>query len=153
MRQLAWALNIAFLLSASPGMGESPTPERGQRDSLLHIADVFDRAQITKNRAALEQMVADDLVFIEATGKRTGKKNFIDGWTAPGDRYDPVVLVDRVVIPLDNDAFMVTAETTLTGMSDGKSFSSAFRFTDTFKRVKGEWRVVHIQVTRLPRRD
>mgnify|MGYP003949859489 CR=1 FL=1 len=98
-------------------------------------------------------MVADDLVFIEVTGKRTGKKSFIDGWTAPGDRYDPVVLVDRIVIPLDHDAFMVSAETTLTGMSDGKSFSSVFRFTDTFKRVKGEWRVVHIQVTRLPRRD
>jgi hypothetical protein len=34
---------------------------------------------------------------------------------------------------------MVTARTVLTGTSDGKRFTSAFRFTDTFRRNRGRW--------------
>jgi len=100
--------------------------------------------------AALGEMVADDLVFIEASGKRSGKPAFIAGWTAAGDRFDPVTLVDRRLVPLGREAFLVTAETMLTGVSDGKRFASAFRFTDIFRWIDGRWQAVHIQVTRLP---
>lgn len=121
----------------------------GSRDGdLLTIADAFDKAQITRDRAALERMVDDGLVFIQSNGERAGKKAFIDGWTTPGDSYDPVKLVDRVIVRLGPDAFMVSAATTLSGTSGGKRFSSSFRFTDTFRRIGGEWRAVHIQVTR-----
>lgn len=113
------------------------------------FADAFDRAQITKDRAALERMVADDLVFVDGTGKRQGRTEFIDGWTAPGDRYDPVTLTDRVIRPLGRDAVVVSAETVLSGTSDGKRFASRFRFADTFVRVEGQWRATYIQVTRI----
>ena len=122
-------------------------------ESLRQVADAFDRAQLSKDAAALERMVADDLVFIDGSGKRLDKKAFIQGWTAPGDTFDPVVLVDRRLVPLGPDAFLVSAETTLSGTSGGKRFASAFRFTDTFQRVDGRWRAVHIQVTRLPAKD
>ena len=115
---------------------------------LLAIADAFDRAQLTKDRAALERMVDDGLVFIDASGELAGKVAFINGWMSPGDSYDPVKLTDRVLVRLGPDAFMVSAATTLSGTSGGKRFSSSFRFTDTFRRVGGEWRAVHIQVTR-----
>jgi hypothetical protein len=94
-------------------------------------------------------MVADDLIFIEASGKRSDKRTFIAGWTAPGDRFDPVTLLDRHLVPLGPEAFLVTAQTTLTGASDGQRFASAFRFTDTFRWIHGRWQAVHIQVTRL----
>lgn len=122
-------------------------PARTDTD-LLAFADIFDRAQLTQDRATLERMVDDGLIFIQSDGTRAGKKAFIDGWTTPGDSYDPVTLVDRVVVRLGPDAFMVSAATTLSGTSGGKRFSSSFRFTDTFRRVGGEWRAVHIQVTR-----
>ena len=97
-------------------------------------------------------MVADDLVFITSSGSRQGKKEFIAGWTGPGEKYDPITLVDRIVVPLGEDAGMVTTETVLGGTSDGKRFASRIRFTDTFRRIGGQWRAVHIQVTRIPHR-
>jgi ketosteroid isomerase-like protein len=130
---------IALLLLAA-----SPDP------SLVAFADAFDQAQLHQDRAALEAMVADDLVFIDGSGKRQGKKEFIDGWTAPGDLYDPIVLVDRTVTMLGADAGVVGAETTLTGVSGGDRFASRFRFADTFRRIGGKWQVAHIQVTRVP---
>ena len=105
------------------------------------------RAQLTQDAAGLNEMIADELVFIDGSGKRRGKKDFIAGWTAQGDRFDPVVLIDRKVIPLGSDAAIVSAETTLAGTSGGQRFASRIRFADTFRRVGGKWRAVHIQVT------
>jgi len=134
------SLLIAATLAAAPA---------GHAE-LLRVADAFDRAQLTKDRPAMERMVDDQLVFIEGSGKRTGKREFIEGWMGPDDHYDPVVLIDRTLIPLGRDAFVVSAETTLSGTSGGKRFASRFRFSDTFHRTGGRWRAVHIQVTRLP---
>jgi ketosteroid isomerase-like protein len=117
--------------------------------SILAAADAFDRAQLTKDGAAIGRMVLDDFVFIDGSGKRLGKKEFIDGWTAPGDRYDPITLIDRTVTPLGREAAVVGAEVNLCGTSDGARFCSRIRFADTFVRVDGDWRVAHVQVTRI----
>lgn len=118
--------------------------------SLVEFADRFDQAQLRKDGRLLETMVADDLVFITGSGERKDKKDFIAGWTDPADSYDPIVLKDRVVQQLGPDVGIVSAETILSGTSGGKKFASRFRFTDTFWRVGGNWRAVHIQVTRIP---
>ena len=151
---IAGALSSCAPSRRAPSADRTPVASDASDVSLLvtdvaRFADAFDRAQITKDRAALERMVADDLVFVDGTGKRQGRREFIDGWTAPGDRYDPVTLTDRVILPLGRDAVVVSAETVLTGTSDGKRFASRFRFADTFVRVRGEWRATHIQVTRI----
>jgi ketosteroid isomerase-like protein len=145
---IAGALSSCAPSGHAPPASEQPAAADVLADA-ARFADAFDRAQLTKDRAALERMVADDLVFVDGTGRRQGKTAFIDGWTAPGDRYDPVVLTDRVVLPLGRDAVVVGAETVLSGTSDGRRFASRFRFADTFVRVRGEWRATHIQVTRV----
>jgi ketosteroid isomerase-like protein len=131
-------LLIALLAAASP-----------PQNSILAAADAFDRAQLTKDRAAMDRFLLDDLVFIESSGKRVGKKEFIAGWTAPGDTFDPIVLIDRKVTPLGRDAAVVGAEVNLCGTSDGARFCSHIRYADTFVRVGGRWRVAHVQVTRI----
>jgi ketosteroid isomerase-like protein len=130
----------------------APAAQTATPQQLIAAADAFDQAQLGKDAAALDKMVADDLIFIEASGKRSDKRSFIAGWTAAGDRFDPVTLIDRRIVPLGREAFLVTAQTTLTGSSDGKRFASAFRFTDIFRWINGRWQAVHIQVTRLPAR-
>jgi ketosteroid isomerase-like protein len=118
--------------------------------SLTEFADRFDRAQLEQDRPALERMVDDELVFITSAGERQGKEEFIAGWTTPGDTFEPITLVDRVVTPLGRDAGVVSAETTLRGISGGEPFVSKFRFSDTFVREGDGWRAIHIQVSRIP---
>src|SRR3546814_12579618 len=71
---------------------------------LTAFADAFDAAQIAQDRAALDRMVADDLGFIDGSGKRYGNAFFIDGWTGPDDDYAPVTLMDRDDLPLSKEA-------------------------------------------------
>lgn len=129
---------LLMLAAAAPTMAE-----------MTATADAFDAAQLHKDAAAMERMIDPDLVFIEGSGKRLSKADFIAGWTGAGDRYDPIVLIDRTLTPLGRDAFVVSAETTLAGISGGEKFSSHIRFSDTFRRTASGWRATHIQVTRI----
>lgn len=117
--------------------------------SIVEAADRFDRIQLAQDEAAMDKMILDDFIFIDGSGQRQGKKEFIAGWMAPGDKYDPITLIDRTVTPLGRDAAVVGAETSLCGTSDEVRFCRRMRFADTFVRVDGEWRVAHVQVTRI----
>lgn len=150
MRSLFALAVSACLASCAVAPAGAPSADASVQASLSEFAHAFDRAQLAKDREALERMVSDHLVFIDGAGRRRGKKEFIDGWTGPGDSYDPVTLVDRVVVPIGPGAGVVSAETVLSGTSGGRRFSSRFRFSDTFQRVGGQWSAVHIQVTRIP---
>lgn len=134
----------ALTLAASP-LAANPANDA----SILQAADAFDRAQLAQDRAAMEWMILDDLVFIDGSGKRLGKKELIDGWMGPNDKYDPALPTDRIVTALSTDAAVVNAEVNICGTSDGARFCSRIRFADTFVKVGGKWRVAHIQVTRI----
>ena len=132
-------LLLSLLLSAA-----SPA-----QSDILAAADAFDRIQLAQDEMAMERMILDSFVFIDGSGKRQGKHAFIAGWLNPGDKYDPITLIDRTVTPLGRDAAVVSAETSLCGTSDGARFCRRMRFSDTFVRVGGEWRVAYVQVTRI----
>ena len=117
--------------------------------ALTAFADAFDAAQIAMDGAALDRMVADDLVFIDGSGQRLGKADFIAGWTGAGDSYDPVTLRDRIVLPLGTDAGLASAETILSGRSAGQPFRVRIRFTDIFRRTGDGWQATYIHVTRM----
>lgn len=139
-----------FLALAAPlAIAAAEAPQAAPAD-LTAFADAFDAAQIAKDGAALERMVADDLVFIDGDGARHGKREFIAGWTGPDEQYDPVTLSDRVVVPLGRDAGLASADAILSGRSAGQPFRTRIRFTDVFRRGAHGWQAVHIQVTRLP---
>lgn len=133
-------MTIALLIALLSSAAADPGP-------VLAAADAFDRAQIAKDRAALDRMVLDELVLVDGSGKRLGKKQFIDGWTAAADKFDPITLIDRTVTPLGRYAAVVGAEVNLCGTSAGTRFCSRIRFADTFVLVDGVWKVAHIQVT------
>jgi ketosteroid isomerase-like protein len=142
------AIALACMAPLTLAASEAPAERIGE---LTAFADAFDAAQIAKDGAALQRMIADDLVFIDGNGKRSGKADFIAGWTVAGDEYDPITLHDRIVMPLGDGAGLASAETILSGRSAGKPFRVRIRFTDIFRRGEGgDWRAAYIHVTRMP---
>lgn len=137
---------LAFGMAAPVVAADAPERDAA---SLFAFADAFDAAQIAQDRAALEKMVADDLVFIDGSGHRFGKAAFIAGWTGADDDYDPVALTDRVILPLGRDAGLASAEAILSGRSAGKPFRVRIRFTDIFRRHGDGWQASYIHVTRM----
>lgn len=149
MREMIAAV-LAFGVTAPAVAADAPASEIAE---LRAFADAFDAAQIAQDRPALDRMVADDLVFIDGSGKRYGKAFFIDGWTGADDDYDPVTLTDRVILPLGKDVGLASAETILSGRSAGTPFRVRIRFTDIFRRHGDSWQATYIHVTRMALED
>lgn len=119
-------------------------------ETLRQIADRFDQTQIGQDRAGMEAMTAPDLVFVGSNGVRQTREQFIAGWLEPGTRYEPITITDRYFLPLGPDSGVVGGDTVVRGTANGQLFAVRIRFADTFRRINGEWRAVHIQATRVP---
>jgi len=143
----AWIAALAALLGvAAPAAAMlPPSPE-----ALRELGDRFDRAQLEQDREALEAMVAEDLVFVDSDGVRQGRAEFIAGWMDDGVDFEPVTVTDRYFLALGPDAAIVGGEAVLRGTAGGRPFASRIRFADTFRRIDGRWRAIHIQATRVP---
>lgn len=129
------------------------TPVAAQEVSVAELRDVadrFDHAQIGQDRQTLEEMTADDLLFVGSDGRRQSRREFIDGWLDPATRYEPITVNDRYFLPLGADSGVVGGEVVLRGTAGGSPFAVRIRFSDTFRRMNGRWRAVHIQATRVP---
>lgn len=142
---------VAGCDTATPPKAEAPVSVADVSvQTLREVGDAFDRAQIAKDGAALQTLVADDLIFIDGDGARSGKKAFIDGWIDPAVTFEPIDIQDRQFVPLGPDAGIVGGEVVLRGSAGGSAFASHIRFSDTFRRKDGTWQATHIQVTRVP---
>lgn len=135
----------ALLLIAAPALAEDVSPA-----TLREVADRFDRAQIAQDRATMEAMTADDLVFVGSNGVRQTRAEFIAGWMDPDTHYEPIDIQDRYFLPLGADTGVVGGDVVVRGTSGGTPFAVRIRFADTFRRIGGAWRAVHIQATRVP---
>ena len=119
-------------------------------ETLREVADRFDRAQIGQDRATLERMTAPDFILIGTSGARQSRQQFIDDYFEPGLRFEIALPDDRYFIPLGPDAGIVGGDVAMRGTSNGTPFASRIRFSDTFRRINGEWVAVHVQATRVP---
>ena len=141
------AIGSTMLMGCSAGSSE---PGDASRETLRAVGDRFDKAQIEQNGEALERLIADDFVFVGSGGVREGKKEFIAGFVDPNLSFDPIAIKDPIIVPLGPDAGIVGGDVVLSGTAGGEPFASRIRFADTFRRIDGEWKAVHVQATKVP---
>jgi ketosteroid isomerase-like protein len=137
------ALIVAMLWAGAAGIGTAQTDVKA-------AAAAFDQAQQTGDRATLDRMLANDLIFIRMSGVLVGKKEFIDTFTTTTVKLEPFEITNRTFVALGADAAIVGGEARMRGSRDGQPFAQHFRYSDTFLRKNGEWKVVHVQVTPVP---
>jgi hypothetical protein len=130
-------------------LGAFAPPADVDQATLRNVADRFDQAQLTQDRAALERLISDDLILIGSDGTRQNKRQFIEGFVAPGLHFEMATPTDRYFIPLGPDAGIAGGDVILRGTSGTTPFATRLRFSDTFRRVHGQWLAVHVEATRV----
>jgi ketosteroid isomerase-like protein len=127
------------------------TPSTG-RDSAAQLltaqADAWDKAIVAKDAAAVAANVAPDFAQIESGGAVIGRDEFIKDLLDPTLRIDPYKVEDFGV-RIYGDTALLTGRIRMTGSSEGKPFSSHFRYIDVYVKRDGVWKVVSIQITRM----
>ena len=143
-RQMRRAFAFAALIATAAG---AQTPDNAEVRAAAHA---FDMAQQTGDKATLERMIAPDFLFVRGSGRVGGKRDFIDGFTGPGQKLEPFRIEDPLLIRVSAEVAIVGGEAWVKGTDNGKPFAEHFRYADTFAKRGGAWVVVYTQVTGLP---
>jgi ketosteroid isomerase-like protein len=146
---LAWALTGALIpVLAGPGVAHA-APPAGLVARLKAQAEAWDRAIVAKDRAAIVANMAGDFRQIDGQGQVETRDSFVDDLMSPALVIDPYAVEDFDV-RVYGDTALLSGRTRMTGRYDGKPFSSHYRYIDVYVKRRGVWKIVSVQITRLP---
>jgi ketosteroid isomerase-like protein len=118
-------------------------------ERLTAQAERWDRAIVAKDRAAIEANMADDFRQIDGYGNVEDRKAFVEGVVSPDLQIDPYTVED-LDVRLYGDVALLSGRTRMTGKYRGQPFTSHYRYIDVYVRRGGEWKVVSVQISRIP---
>jgi ketosteroid isomerase-like protein len=138
----------AVLAVMQPALG-ADTGRDADIATLKRISDAWDAAIVRKDETAIAGNMAEDFRQIDGHGNIETKKSFLAGLIDPKLGIDPYTVEDFEV-RLYGDTALLSGRTHMTGKYDGKPFESDYRYIDIYVRRDGAWKIVSVQITRIP---
>ena len=113
---------------------------------ILALETAWNHAEESKDAAALDQLLASTLVYIDYDGSIMNKKQFLD--TIKAESLHPAQIInDEMSAHMYGDAAVVTGIYREKGTDRGKPYQRRGRFTDTWVKQSGTWQCVASQST------
>jgi ketosteroid isomerase-like protein len=106
-------------------------------------------ASVAKDYDALNDLIADDLIYTHSSARIDTKQSLIDAMRSGSTVYTAMTPVDVVAQDL-GDAVVLTGVCAISVLSGGKPNSFRVRFIDVYAQRDGGWRMVTWQSTKLP---
>ena len=101
----------------------------------------------------IEKIVADDFVGTSSSGKTGNKTTLLAEAKRDTNTYASAVSSEMTVHTFGPNVAVVTGIAKESGKTKaGKTFSNAYRFTDTWVERDGEWRCVAAHAMALPKK-
>jgi ketosteroid isomerase-like protein len=101
-------------------------------------------AMMTSDVDVLDALLADDLTFVDATGKLWSKADDLNGHRYGLQRIDSLAIDEQNVRVYGTFAITVT-RVSISGTFAGTPFAGSLRYTRTWGDVNGAWKVVAAQ--------
>ena len=98
--------------------------------------------------AALETLLADDLVYIHTTGRMESKRQFLDSLRSGALRYRSIE-PSETVIRTAGDAAIVTGRAKMAVTINGADRNFEIRYTAVYRSTGGRWQLVSWQSTQI----
>jgi ketosteroid isomerase-like protein len=124
----------------------NPSTEEGR---LRALESAWNHAEQSKDAAALNQLLADSLVYVDYDGTLLNKKEFLES-TLHNSIEQEQINNDGMTVYVYGNAAVVTGVYRDKGIEKGKAFSRRGRFMDTWIKQNGTWQCVASQSTLIP---
>lgn len=102
----------------------------------------------SKDIAALEKLIADDLIYVHSSARLDTKATLIGAMTSGTTVYSSVEPSNVVAQDLGS-AVVLTGEASIKVTSNGKAMEFRVRFADVWANRNGSWRMVTWQSTKI----
>ncbi len=117
-------------------------------DKIIELDKQRMTAMATKDIAALEKIIGDDLIYTHSSARLDSKASLIGNMQSGTTVYTEVTPSD-VVAQDCGDTVILTGKARIGVMSGGKPNAFTVRFTDVYANRGGAWQMVTWQSTRL----
>jgi ketosteroid isomerase-like protein len=145
MRALVAAGFLCLAASLVVFAQENPksSDEQGR---VLALEMAWNHAEQSKDAAALDQLLAGTLVYVDYDGSLMNKREFLESIKAE-PLHPAQIINDEVTAHLYGEAAVVTGIYREKGTNKGKPYQRRGRFTDTWVKQNGTWQCVASQST------
>jgi ketosteroid isomerase-like protein len=134
------------LMAGLLGLGQEKPRLTDDEGRILALETAWNHAEQNKDVAALDQLMASTLVYIDYDGSLQTKAQYLA--EAKSETLHPEQITnDEMTAHMYGDAAVVTGIYREKGISKGKPYSRRGRFTDTWVKVNGTWLCVASQST------
>jgi len=147
---LGRAVLLCTALAASFTFGADKPTQAADVAELTRLSDAWDKAIVRKDRAAIAANMAEDFRSIDGSATVQNKQAFVDELMDAKLSIDPYTVEDFEVKVL-GDSALLYGRTRMTGKFDGAAFESNYRYIDIYVKRKGAWKIVSVQITRIPK--
>ena len=132
MKNVLHALSLLIVAFISLQAGDEDDVLRAERELALCYQN--------SDAACIEQGVMEDYILINSRGKISTRADDL-AEAKKGDPKYEIFENHDMKARLHGDSAVVTGVTQTKGISGGQSFDAEFRFTDTFVKDHGRWRL------------
>ena len=118
-------------------------------DEIIALENRRIEAMTKGNTQALDEILADDLIYTHSTARVETKAEFIAALTSDRTQYQSIDR-DDVKVRQYGDTAVVTGHAKFHLNANGNDIKFQVRFTDVYIKQDNAWRMVAWQSTRLP---
>jgi|SRR5882672_4661808 len=133
------------LLAASLFSQEMSGTEAAQA-KVLALENAWNLAEAHKDARALEQLMANSLIYIDYDGTLMSKTQFLANVKAAAKEEQKIV-TESMTVQIHGKTAIVTGIYRDTGMAHGKPYALKGRFLDVWVEENGNWQCVAAQAT------
>ena len=143
------AASLAGAVESRAEAGNEPTNE-SEAQRVLGAEDAYVAAELSRDEEALRRIVDDRFVFNSSSGETTGKEELIQGLL--GMAMTGQEITERSVL-IEGDIALVFGTSKLRfAAPEGTERVSTLRYTSTYVKREGDWRLLALQMqARAPR--
>lgn len=134
-------------VSAVLGAARQATRPNGEEGRIIALESAWDQAEQNKDAAALANLLADSIVYVDYDGSISTKQQFLADVKSPDVTGEQINNEGVIVHLYGNNVAVSTGIYRDKGMEKGKPFSRRGRFTNVWLNHNGKWECIASQST------
>jgi uncharacterized protein (TIGR02246 family) len=128
------------------GTAQQRTKPSGEEGRIIALESAWDQAEQNKDAAALANLLADNIVYVDFDGSISSKQQFL-AEVKSADMTGEQIKNEGVTVRLYGNVAVSTGIYRDKGMEKGKPFSRRGRFTNVWLNQNGKWECIASQST------
>jgi ketosteroid isomerase-like protein len=142
------AITVA-LLSSVFGQAQQESTDKNSEQEVRQMIEKYRAAILRRDIPTLEQIWADDYVFVNATGDVLTKAQRLANIKSGATTLDSINEHENITVRVYQNSAVATSRVTIKGQYGGQPVSGPYRSTHVWVKGSTGWQLVSNQLTAL----